>query len=100
MTKLPLWFVVLVYLTCWPSAVLSTPVYSAEADGARIVLTDEDCKLDAVKNLKYRATWTEKGKEFEGCWSARVDAGVVMAYWADKTVVVIPIQAFEKVTGI
>ena len=99
MVKLPRWIVVLVFLTCWPAALLAAPHYAMEADGARIVLTDEPCKLD-VENLKFRATWTEKGKTFEGCWGARVDTGVILGYFSDKTVVALPIQAFTKVSGI
>lgn len=99
MVKLPRWAVLLIFLTCWPAAVLATPIFSADADGARIVLTDEPCALDAVTNLKYRATWTEKGKTFEGCWAPRTDMGVVIAYWSDKTAVAMPIQAFTRVSG-
>lgn len=96
--KIPTWIAVLIFLTCWPAAVLGLPLFSTEADGARIVLTDEPCRLD-VANLKYRAIWTEKGKDFEGCFAPRTDMGVVLAYFSDKTVVAIPIQAFTRVQG-
>jgi hypothetical protein len=100
MEKIPAWVKVLVFLTCWPAAVLATPVYVAEADGARIVLTDEPCEVKAVSNLPYKAVWTEKGKDFTGCWAPRPNEGIVMGYFAeDRTVVVIPIQAFKRVTG-
>ena len=98
--KLPISFWIAAFLICWPSMLWAAPIYQAEADGARVVLTDEPCTLAAVSNLKFRATWTEKGKTFEGCWGARPDAGFVMAYWSDRTVVVMPLQIFIQVTGV
>ncbi len=78
------------------------PVYqAASADGAlRIVLHDERCALAEITNLPRRATWTENGTTYEGCWGARPDQGIVLAYFSDKTVAAIPVQAFAKVTGI
>lgn len=99
--KLPLWITVLIFLTCWPAAVLAGPIFVADAEGAKIELYDEPCKLkDAVSNLPYRATWTEKGKVFEGCFGAS-GAGVVVTYWKeDKTVAAIPVDAFKRVQGV
>ena len=67
-------------------------------DGAKIVLTDEPCALKEVTNLKYRATWTEKGKVFQGCYAVH-PFGVVVAYFTDGAVALMPIDAFTKVTG-
>jgi hypothetical protein len=78
----------------------AAPLYSAEVEGVRIVLTDEDCKLTAVANLKKRATWTEKGKTFEGCFGIHPQYGVVIAYFSDKHVVLMDPQAFVRVTGV
>ena len=75
------------------------PVFQAEVEGVKIVLTDEDCKLPAVSNLKRRATWTEKGKTFEGCFGGHPAFPIVMAYFSDKTVVVLPIEMFTRVVG-
>ncbi len=77
------------------------PVYQAgSADGTlRIVLHDEKCALAEIANLPRRATWTEGAKTYEGCWGARPDQGIVLAYFTDKTVVAVPVQAFSKVTG-
>ena len=80
------------------SRVEAVPVAEASADGAKIVLTDEDCKLDAISNLKKRATWSEKGRVYEGCYGIHPD-GFVLAYFADKTVVVIPVYLFKRVSG-
>ena len=68
------------------------------AEGARIVVTDEACQLKEVTNLKYRAVWHEKGKTFEGCYAVH-PYGLVVAYFDDKTVAVMPLDAFVKVTG-
>ncbi len=95
--------IVLVAVAC--TAIIVTkahaePVYRAAApDGIFITLHDEACALEGVVNLKRRATWTEGGKTFEGCWGARIDMGVVVAFFSDKTVVVIPLQAFQRVTS-
>jgi hypothetical protein len=78
----------------------AAPLYSAEVEGVRIVLTDEDCKLTAVANLKKRATWTEKGKTFEGCFGLHPQYGVVIAYFSDKHVVLMDPQAFVRVPGV
>lgn len=83
----------------WSTNANALPIFQAEADGIRIVLTDEDCKLTAVENLKKRATWTEKGKTFEGCYGIHPLFPIVMAYFADKTVVVFPNEVFQRVSG-
>lgn len=71
----------------------------AESQGIKVILTDEPCKLsDVVKNLPYRATWTERGKVFEGCWAAHPQLPIVMSYWSDHTVGIIPVQALHDLT--
>lgn len=103
-TILPGWLWVLV-LACALAAALKSgrvyaaSLYQAEADGARIVLTDEACRLQAVSNLKRRATWTEKGETFEGCYGLHEGTGLILAYFSDKTVVILPPQIFSKVLG-
>jgi hypothetical protein len=73
------------------------PRFQVVADGARIVLHDDKCAVGAVVNLPYKATWEEKGKVFQGCWGARPDAGIVMFYFDDKTVGIIPMQELTAV---
>jgi hypothetical protein len=75
------------------------PMAQTVSDGATIVLTDEPCKLKQVTNLKYRATWSEKGKVFEGCYAVH-PYGVVVGYFSDGAVALIPLDAFAKVTGV
>ena len=76
------------------------PLFRGEGQGVVITLFNEPCRLDAVTNLPYRITWEEKGKTVEGCFAPREDAGVVVGYFADKTVALMPVQMFVKVTGV
>lgn len=68
--------------------------------GIVITLFDDPCKLTKhVTNLPYRATWTENGKTSEGCAGVRGPV-VVLFFESDKTVGVIPSQAFSPVSGV
>ena len=92
--------VVLVALAAtWPTKAHAGPVYQADVEGVKIVLTDEPCNLPAVSNLQRRATWTEKGKTTEGCFGGHPQFPIVLMYFADKTVVVVPVQMFTQVRG-
>jgi hypothetical protein len=82
-----------------PLKVYAAPLYVAETGGIRITLYSEPCELGAVTNLKMKATWVENGKVSQGCWAA-TQFGVVVAYFDDKTVATIPIQAFAQVQGV
>lgn len=70
------------------------PVAVVVNSGVTVTLTDEPCQIEAVKNLQYRATWVERGGSFEGCFT--VQSGIVVLYWSDKTVVILPGRAFKK----
>ena len=98
---LPAWFVLVATLLfgC-PSNAYSEPLYqTAGGDGAVVTLHSEPCALKEVSNLPKRATWDEKGKTFEGCWGVS-PFGVAMLYFSDRTVAVVPAEAFRKVTGV
>lgn len=86
-------------LLLYSSRLHADPLFSTTSDGVNITLTDEPCAVAAITNLPYRATWTEKGKAFEGCWAPHRELQVVIAYFDDKTVALIPVQAFVKVVG-
>lgn len=89
----------LIALLAVPCFALAVPQAAVEEGNLRIVLTDEPCGLKAeVVNLPLRATWTESGKAFEGCYM--VNNGIVVFYFADKTVAVAPLSAFARVMGI
>ena len=84
----------IVYL-CFVSAAFAKPVGILINEGITIALFDEPCALSQVSNLPYRATWTENGKTFAGCFSLRPDVGAVVAYFTDGSVALIPMQAFK-----
>jgi len=72
----------------------AAPIAMATGQGVQIMLTDEACALPAVKNLAGRITWVERGKTTEGCYG--VSGVIVIAYFADLTVVLIPLREFAK----
>ena len=75
----------------------STPIYKTEAeDGATIILHDDACTLKEVTNLKFRATWTEKGKTTEGCFGGHPAYPIIIFYFADGAVFVAHKDVFEK----
>lgn len=82
------------------SVVSAEPIYEASAGGVRIVVYKEKCTLEAVTNLPWRAVWFQDGNEIEGCIGAKDELVVVVAYFADKTIVVLPMEIFRKVIGI
>ncbi len=97
---LPAWFVLVV------TPLFGCPTASAEPlfrvttpDGVIITLHKEKCEMKEVVNLPHHATWDEKGKTFTGCWVFN-PIGVVMLYFSDKTVAVVPGSAFQKVQGV
>jgi hypothetical protein len=80
--------------------VFAQPIAKAVNNNVSLTVYDEDCKLkSSVVNLPKRAVWEEGGKKIEGCWGAQPEAGVLIFYFADKTVAMAPIQMFEPVTG-
>jgi hypothetical protein len=98
--KLPWYVTFFIFATCWPAAVFSEPMVKANVQGIEITVYTEDCTLkNVVSNLPKRATWVEKGKTFEGCAGA-TQFGVLIFYFNDKTVAVVPVEHFAKVTGV
>lgn len=80
--------------------VKAEPMASAEAGGIRITVYTEDCAMkETVQNLIKRATWTENGKTIEGCGGVFPQIGIAVFYFADKTVVPVPLQMFERVSN-
>lgn len=98
---LPLWFILLATLLfgLWPSLVFAEPVLQVTTpEGIVITLHSDKCELKEISNLPYRITWDEKGKTTEGCFGAK--GGMVIFYFQDKTVGIIPTHVFEKVLGV
>ncbi len=87
----------------WAGRVFAEPMAIASVGNGQIIITvyTEECELkDTVSNLPNRATWTQQGKTFEGCVGVQPAAGVAMFYFReDKTVAVVPLQAFARATG-
>lgn len=84
----------------WPLEAKSEPMFqTVSPDGIVITLHSEKCDLKEIVNLPKRATWQEKAKSYEGCWGLN-PLGVVMFYFTDKTIAVVPAEAFQKVTGV
>ena len=71
----------------------------SEGNGVVFSLYDDKCQLEAVSNLPKRATWAEKGVTHEGCYALH-PAGLVVAYFADRTVVLAPTRVFRQVVAI
>jgi hypothetical protein len=89
----------LLIATVCPIYALAASIAVTTQGDAKITLFDEPCKLRAVSNLKMRAVWVEKGKTFEGCFGVH-PGGVVLAYFDDGSVVIMPVQDFAAVTGV
>jgi hypothetical protein len=56
--------------------------------------------LPAVSNLPYRGTWTEKGKTSEGCWALHPEVPLIISYWDDRTVAILPTVAVHPLTEV
>ena len=83
------------------SSVYGEPTHRTSVQGVVITLHSEKCALKEVANLPRRATWVENGKVFEGCVGYVEALGVLMFFFKDdKSVAVIPADAFSKVTGV
>lgn len=99
--KLRWYIVALIVFFCWPSMVFAEPVFSTEAGGIRITLYSDKCQLkDQVSNLPVRATWEEGGKTFEGCVGSNPQLRMFIFYFSDRSAVVVPMAAFERVVGV
>lgn len=102
-TVSPYWFIAFLIFVIgtvlYAAKVSAEPLFSATAEGATITLTNEPCNVPAISNLPFRAVWVEKDKTYEGCFGVRQDIGLVLAYFDDKTVALIPMQVFRKVVG-
>lgn len=82
-----------------PLMVNAEPVYQLSQGGVVITLHSEGCALKEVSNLPHRATWTENGKVYEGCFGVQPAMQAVMMYFTDRSVAVAPASIFQKVTG-
>lgn len=95
--------IVMAGLALWAGHAFAYPISIASAGNGQVVITvySEDCQLtDVVANLPNRATWEQRGKTFEGCVGVQPAAEMAMFYFKDdKSVAVVPLQAFVRVVG-
>ena len=76
------------------------PMFRADAGDAVITVHSGPCTVAAVGNLPRKATWREKGKTYNGCAGQHPMFPILIFYFeGDKSVVVVPIELFQKVTG-
>lgn len=73
----------------------AAPIAIASGESITITLTDEQCKLEAVSNLPFRAHWRDRGRVYEGCFQINPQ-GFVVAYFDDRSIVLIPVQHFRR----
>lgn len=75
----------------------AVPIAQATGPGGEVVtIMDEPCALKHIVDLSNRATWSEKGKTFEGCASPHPIGVVVLFFKEDKTIAIIPMRAFQQ----
>ena len=72
------------------------PVAEARNGDVTIFLTAEGCSLPTVKNLPYLAVWKEPAGVIKGCYDLRGEGRVVVIYFEDQMVVVLPIGIFSR----
>jgi len=74
------------------------PIAQVSQGNVRVIFTDEPCALQGVSNLKFRGIWLQDGKTFEGCWQSHQQFAIVITYWEDLTIGIIPLEAVSKTT--
>lgn len=90
----------LVFALLLSFSAVAEPLVEARSGTTHVMLYTDPCKLVEVVNLPNRAEWVDGDKKFEGCWTTEPVFGVVVMYFSDKTVILIPAQVFKKATMI
>jgi uncharacterized protein (DUF1501 family) len=78
---------------------VAEPMFQVRQGDVVITLHSEECTLKEVSNLPNRATWTEGGKVFEGCFGIQPAMKAVMMFFTDKSVAVAPASIFTRIVG-
>lgn len=88
-------------LIAYSAKAMADPRFAADGDdGAVITLYDDPCELkEEITNLPYKATWTEGGKQFDGCWAPVQALGIVQMWFSDKTAFPVPLRLLKPVQG-
>lgn len=74
----------------------AAPVAVSSENGKEVTLYDDECALKHMVQLPYRATWKEKGKTYEGCFTILPGAGIVVFFFDDKSIALFPTNAFKR----
>lgn len=90
--------VLLLALLLTSCATVAEPLAQFNAGGVGIVLYDEPCATEHVKNLPLRVEWKAGGKTFGGCWGLNM-FGLIVMYFEDLTVESIPLKQFSAAQG-
>ena len=75
---------------------MAEPIAQVERGSIKVIIYSDKCSLEAVSNLPFRATWIENGEITEGCVDLDVKLKLLKFYFADRTVVTMPMHYFSK----
>ena len=75
---------------------MAEPIAQVERGSIKVIIYSDKCSLEAVSNLPFRATWIENGEITEGCVDLDVKMKLLKFYFADRTVVTMPMHYFSK----
>lgn len=81
----------------WATNSHAKPIVAAIQGDVTVTLTDEKCKLKAVSNMPNRAVWRDSKGLSEGCFQVRPEVGLIVAYFDDGAVALIPMAHFKPV---
>lgn len=98
--RLAWWIFVAVIAALLSLPLWAAPLYEARVNQGAVLITihSEPCALPVVVGLPKRATWVEGDKTYEGCVGLRPDFGLLVFYFTDRTIGLVPVNAFVKVT--
>lgn len=86
-------------LLCWGIAHAGVVAISTDP-AATIALYDDPCALThVIRGLPLKATWQEKGVTHQGCYSLGYENTLVVMYFSDLTIVLVPVQMFKPAQG-
>ena len=78
----------------------SEPVARATRGGAVITLHTDPCEqASSITNLPFKAVWVEGQTTFQGCYQAVPELSLVVLWFEDRSVVLLPISALRKVSN-
>jgi hypothetical protein len=91
-------FIALLALAAGPA--FAAPIGVAVHGGNVITFYDEPCTVAGVKNLTQRVVWLAGAVKTEGCFGIPNGYEIILAYFADQEIAVIPLAAVKPVRKI